>query len=261
MVESNSPPIDTSDRGRTRSRLAVIAAVAAVVVLVAVCAIVALRWRADRAYVGTSTEAQVSWGDCLNGVLWQDPSNGASWWAGHDLAVTGDYESEPVRVRMAHYDDPAAPPTRYVMHSSVGTIHFDAYDRATFTSRVGGTMLLTRPLPGASFTADCVAGGGNGAHQPPPKSMPWAEIAGVLGHPAPAPDGTDLVLAKGVIHIEVNGADVQAVPVDGRAPYFVNLPVGTVTLRGTDDGGDCGTVTLTVVSGDHVTGDLVCDRP
>jgi hypothetical protein len=260
MVESNSPPIDTDDPplSPSRSRLAVVAAVA-VVALVAVCAIVALRWRADRAYVGTSTEAQLSWGDCLNGVFWPDPSNGAHWWAGHDLAVTGEYESEPVRVRVAHYDDPAAAPTRFVVHSSVGTIHFDAYDRATFTSRAGGTMLLTRPSPGASFTDDCVSGGGNGAHQPPPKSMPWAEIAGVLGHRAP--DSADLVLVKGVIHIEVNGAEVEAVPVDGRAPYIVNLPVGTVTLRGTDDDGDCGTITRTVVSGDHVTGDLVCDRP
>jgi len=220
--------------------------------------ILGLRWRADRAYVGTDTTAEISWGQCLNGIGWMDPSNGVGWSAGHDIVVTGQYESEPVRMRMLQPDDPSAPPIRSVVHSSVGSIHFDAYDRATFRSRMGGTMLLTRPPVPHAVTADCVGVHGNSAQQPPPSTVVWAEISGALGHRVPG--STEMVLAKGVIHVEVDGIETEVVPIDGQAPFAINVPVGTVTLRGVDDRGECGAVTVTVAAGDHVSRDLLCDR-
>ena len=250
--------VDSHTVKRSGRRLTLLASVVAVLVIAGI--IFGFRWQADRAYVGTDTAAELSWGQCLNGIGWKDPTNGVSWWAGHDVVVTGEYESEPVRVRPFRPSDPNAVPIRSVVHSSVGTIHFDAFDSATFASRTGGTIQLTRPPPDQAYTADCVTGVGNGAQQQSPKTVTWAQIAGVLGHRVPDASG-EVVLATGEIHIAVDGTEVEVVPINGQAPFAINVPVGTVTLRGADAHGECGIVEMTVAAGDHVTGDLLCERP
>ncbi len=258
MTEPREAP-EVRDR-RSRTRIILVAGLAlALALVVGVGGASLLRWRADRSYVGTDAGAELSWGPCLNGIGWTDPSNGVGWWAGHDIVVNGQYESEPARVHTLQPDDRRAPPIRSVQHSSEGRIHFDSYDRATFTSRTGGTMVLTRPPRNAAYTGDCVGVHGNSATQPRPSTVVWAEIAGVLGHRVPG--NPDLVLAKGVIHVDVDGIETEAVPVDGQAPFIINVPVGTVTLRGVDDRGACGALTVRVAGGDHATGDLLCDRP
>jgi hypothetical protein len=255
-------PEDTVDESstrlprRSRRRVALVVAIGAALVLGIAYGI---WWRIDRRYVGTDVAAELSWGECLNGIGWTDPSNGGAWWAGHDIVVTGDYESEPVRARTTPSGNGPDRPARGLLHSSVGTIHFDTYDRATFTSRSGGTMQLIRPPRNQAYTADCVLGGHRVADHRPPSTVVWAEISGALGRQTSRAD--EIVLAKGMVYVEQDGVEIEAIPLDGRTTFLINVPIGTVTLRGTDDRGMCGVVTVTVAAGDHVSRDLTCEQP
>jgi hypothetical protein len=257
MTEAKDTVNQASTAVSQRSWLRVALLVAVGLTLVAGAAY-GLWWRADRQYVGTEVAATLTWGECLNGIGWTDPSNDAGWSAGHDIVVQGEYESEPVRVRSGQPGSGSDRPVRGVIHTSVGTIHFDSYDHATFTSRKGGTMQLTRPPRGMSVTADCVGASGSSARHRPPSTPVWAEVTGVLGNPNLG--SNDIVLTAGMISVEQDGVEVDLVPIDGRSPFAINVPVGTVTLRGSDGRGECGVVTITVTAGDHVSKDLVCER-
>ena len=70
--------------------------------------------------------------DCSNAIFWGDPNSKYRWWAGESPTLPSDFDTSP----------PTAGTPPY--HHSEGTLHFDTPTQATFTSKAGGQLILTR---------------------------------------------------------------------------------------------------------------------
>jgi hypothetical protein len=121
-----------------RSLNRVLGAVVLVGILVA-AGIGGWRWHQDRSYIGTSRAVTIEW-RCLDHLDWRDEERDATW-------TGGTQGVRPITVERGSF-----PPVQM----ATGTIRFDTYDRATFTSDLGGSTELHRVPPGAFRTLACV---------------------------------------------------------------------------------------------------------
>ena len=262
MTASDPSPPDGAEPGtagdrRSSSRIRI--AAIAVLVVVVIGAIGAWRWRADRAYIGTETAAELTWGMCTNGIGWEDPATGVGWWGGNEIVTTGDYESEPRQFVLGAATPTEGRPMSYVTRHSTGTVRFDSYDRATFTSRTGGTLELARTSDGQSYEAHCVNQDIYGPGQVAAPAHYGVALQGVLGRAASSPDEPNL-LATGTVRVLVDGAVVAETPV-ATGEFVVYVPVlGTMTVEGDLGDGACATDTRTIVSGVPDPYVLLCDQ-
>jgi hypothetical protein len=223
----------------------VLMAVVGVVVLI-LAVIVAWRWRADRASVGTEAPAALTLGMCLNSVGWTDPSTGIRWWAGNWPVVEHNLETE-----LRHLDD-----RNSIVGTATGTVRFDSYETATFTSTRGGTLPLPRTWPDQVHLTHCA-----GWPQIPEFPDPWR-----LGF-------NTTVLVRLTMPGDALGAPPRLVPgtvralrgdevvMEGRAEHGavrLRIPQGPYTLTATGDTTACDA--KAVVADTGAEADLIC-RP
>jgi hypothetical protein len=121
-------------------RVVRVAETAALTLLVVAAGVAAVRWRADRDYIGTERQVVLQW-HCLDSLRWRDAERDYDWY-GHD--TSGLRPTEPVQ-------DGVTLPDRRAM----GTLRFNSYDRAVVTSDAGGTAVLERQRVGMMYTLAC----------------------------------------------------------------------------------------------------------
>ena len=125
--------------------------VAAVAVLIVGAGPFGWWWHQNRAFVGTTVPATVTW-NCWNHISWTDPGTGNQW-------LLEDGQSQTAILA----PDPSIP-------SATGTVSFDTTDRATFTSATGAIVTLKRANPNEWWSGGCVV---PAIRRPMPPPLVW----------------------------------------------------------------------------------------